>query len=760
MQRSKLRRALVLGFVGCCAFLLFAHSSSEARPQAQAPAQQLTVERIYGAPSLGGEIIRDTEWSPDGKSLAYLGRDADNGEQEIIAVDAASGRKRVLVEGQQLRQVLLPPASRGQQTGLGRITPPQFLWAPNSQALLFISAEQLFWYDLQTKTSHKLLATSVGAPENAADEIDDAKISPDGKSVSFLRGHDVWIVNVATSRQQQITHGGTTDVRNGELDWVYPEELDLHTGYWWSPDSAHIAFLQLDERPVGKYPLLSAEGEVTEQRYPVAGSPNPIARVGVATISASGANVDPKWMDTGADNTVLLARVTWLRDSSRVSIQRFNRLQNHLDLLFADAASGKSQTILTEQDSSWINVTDDLYFLADGKHFLWTSERPDIREPYLYDLTGKQMLKLTRGGLTVDHIVGVDDTSGQVYFTGTTKNAIERQLYRFTLSERALVSPPFPETLTHSPGTHEIDLAPGAGHFVDTYSRALQPPSQTLYKSDGATVSVLAANKVEELDSYHLSPVQFLRVPGADGVQLDAEVIEPPNFDTSKKYPVLVDVYGGPGVQNVVDAWKGSTFLWDEMMAQQGFIVFSVDNHGASGHGHKFESAIFHHFGQADLADQVAAVTWLSRQPVVDTARIGIWGWSFGGTMTCLAMLRDGDIFKAGFAGAPVTDWRLYDTIYTERYMGTPQEDASGYHDASAINYATGLRGKLLIAQATGDDNVHFANTVELSEKLIEAGKYAEVQIYPGRGHGISDAAARVHIFNRMTQFFVENLAK
>ena len=268
MKRRKLSRWLILSFVGVCAFLLLAHSSSQAQPQAQqAEAQQLTVERIYRAPSLSGEIIRDTEWSPDGKSLAYIGRDDDNGEQEVLAVDTSTGRKRILVDGQQLRQILLPPASRGQQTGLGRITPPRFLWAPNSQALLFISAEQLFWYDLPSKTSHKLLATSVGAPETEADEIDDAKISPDGKWISFLRTHDVWIVNVATNQQQQITHGGTEDVRNGELDWVYPEELDLHTAYWWSPDSSRIAFLQLDERPVEKYPLedfLSAQGGVTE----------------------------------------------------------------------------------------------------------------------------------------------------------------------------------------------------------------------------------------------------------------------------------------------------------------------------------------------------------------------------------------------------------------------------------------------------------------------------------------------------------------
>jgi dipeptidyl-peptidase-4 len=314
--------------------------------------------------------------------------------------------------------------------------------------------------------------------------------------------------------------------------------------------------------------------------------------------------------------------------------------------------------------------------------------------------------------------------------------------------------------LTHEPGTHDVEMAPDYAHFLDNYSTAMHPPKQVLYKADGGAVATLEENKVPELDSYHLQPVEFLRVPGAGGAELDAEIIKPAGFDASRKYPVLVYVYGGPGVQSVRDAWQGSTLLWNEMMAQKGFVIFSVDNRGGTGHGHGFETPIYHHLGQTELADQLAAVAWLTRQPYVDRARIGIWGWSYGGTMACLAMLKAGDVFKAGFAGAPVTDWRLYDTIYTERYMGTPQENAAGYRDSSPITYATGLRGKLLIAHATGDDNVHFANTVELSEKLVQAQKVAEIQIYAGRGHGISDAPARIHIFDRMTDFFVENLGK
>jgi dipeptidyl-peptidase-4 len=270
----------------------------------------------------------------------------------------------------------------------------------------------------------------------------------------------------------------------------------------------------------------------------------------------------------------------------------------------------------------------------------------------------------------------------------------------------------------------------------------------------------LQENKVPELDRYHLQPVEFFTVPGADGTPLDAEIIKPPNFDASRRYPVIVYIYGGPQSQVVLEEWQGSTLLWNEMMAQKGFVIFGLDNRGTAGRGHNFETAIARHFGQAELADLLSGVQWLKQQSYVDSNRLGIWGWSYGGYMTCMAMLRAGDVFKAGFAGAPVTDWRQYDTIYTERYMGTPQENPAGYRESSPVSYAAGLRGKLLIAHATGDDNVHFANTVELAEKFVQAQKYAEYQIYAGRGHGITDAPGRIHIFNRVTQFFEENLAK
>jgi dipeptidyl-peptidase-4 len=743
------RRWRIRALLSLCALVAAFGSAARAQsPQAAAPARALTVERIYGAPSLSGQVLSGTQWSPDGKWLSYLAGD------EIWVIDASNGQRRVLVDADHLRNVLLPPASRGQQTGLGRITPPRYLWAPDGKAILLISAEQLFWYDLGNQSAKTLLPKPAASGEDST--IDDAKISPDGRWVSFVRAHDVWAVPVSGGAAVALTHGGTEERRNGELDWVYPEELDLHTAYWWSPDASQVAFLELDESHVEKYPLAdleSPQGGLTEERYPRAGSPNPVARVGVVPLGSGGAPSSVTWMDTGTSDAALLARVDWLPDSRRLAIERLDRTQKQLDLLIADAANGKSHVAFAEKDPYWINLSDDLYFFADGKRFLWSSERSGFRHLYLYDVEGQQRAQLTRGDWEVESVEGVDERAGQIYFMSSEKSAIEQHLYRVALSGGE------PVALTHDHGTHEVSVAPDFAHFFDTYSNATTPPRQDLAKTDGTLVATITANKVAELDGYHLQPGEMFTVPGADGTPLDAELIKPADFDPSRKYPVIVHLYGGPGSHEVADQWQGTMYLWHELMAQKGFVIFVLDNRGTSGRGHKFETAIYHHFGEAELADQLAGVAWLKKQAYVDPARIGIWGWSYGGYMTCMAMLRAGDVFKAGFAGAPVTDWLQYDTIYTERYMGTPQENPDGYRDSSPVTYAAGLKGKLLIIHATGDDNVHFSNTVELAEKFVDAQKYAEYQIYAGRGHGISDAPARIHIFNRVTQFFIENLA-
>jgi dipeptidyl-peptidase-4 len=708
--------------------------------QAAAP-RKLTLDRIFSEPSLSGTLMEEVDWSPDGKTVSYLR--PSNGSDELWLLDLATGRKRILLDGKAFRALVPAEFPPTQRTGFGRVHPRHYLWSPDGRALLFISPTTLAWYDLRTGAHRWLVTGKV--------PLVDPKISPDGRWASFAREDNLWVVSVASSRETALTKSGSEALRDGQLDWVYPEELELYTAYWWSPDSSRLAYLQMDEHPVTRYPLvnlLSPTGEIQWTRYPTAGSPNPIVHLGVVSVRGG----RTRWMDTGRDTDVYLARVAWLPDSKELAIERLNRAQTRLDLLLADAHTGRSHTVLTDTDKYWINLSDDLYLFSDSKRFLWSSERSGFRHLYLYDVSGRLIRQLTSGDWEVSKLAGVDEKRGLVYFVATKRSVLERQLYRVVLDGSALAR------ITKEPGTHKTTMAPAASAFLDEYSAAMTPPRQEIFRANGARVATIHANPVPELAEYHLSPVEFLTVPAADGTLLEAMMIKPPDFNPAGKYPVLINVYGGPTAQVVRDLWGSRGFLWHEMMAEHGYIIFSLDNRGSAGRGHAFEAPLYHHFASVELADQLAGVRYLRSLPYVDPARIGIWGWSYGGHMALQAMLRAPDVFKTGVAVAPVTDWRMYDTIYTERYMGTPRENPEGYRDSSPITYASQLRGKLLIAHGTGDDNVHFANTAELIEKFIQAGRYPEVMIFPGRGHPISDTPAQLELFRRMTEFLLRNL--
>jgi len=706
----------------------------------------LTVKRIYGQPSLGGRLNRGVQWSPDGKLVSFFeakgqGPDA---KSELWTLDPASGNRQLLASSEKLETVLpAEKTSQIQATGLGRRTASEYQWAPDRAGILFVGTKALGWLDLKTQATRTLL--------QGREAIADVKFSPDGRFISFVRSHNLFLLSLADGKERALTTGGTEEIRKGEPDWVYPEELSLKTAYWWSPDSSKIAFLEMDERKVAKYPLLdfaSYDGDVEEERYPVAGGNNPVVHVYTVSVGAG----TPRRMDTGAETNQYLPRVDWLRDSKRIAIQRLNRPQTQLELLFADAATGKSEVVLTEKDQYWINIADDLYFLKDGKRFLWSSERSGYRHLYLYGMDGKEIAQLTKGEWEVTELESVDEAKGTIYFKATEKTATERHLYRVGLDGEGFAR------ITKQDGVHTVQFSPDAGAFVDTYSNAMTPPQQWVSRADGSSMVMVNENKVAELADYHLSPMEFIKVKTHDGMDLNAWMIKPANFDPGKRYPALVYTYGGPHAQIVMNQWGGATFLWHQMMAQKGFVIFALDNRGSAGRGHLFEEPIHFRFGAQEMSDQRDGAVWLKGQPWVDGTRIGIWGWSYGGHMTLHAMFEDPEDFKAGFAGGPVTDWHYYDTIYTERYIGLLPENEESYRSSSPIEKAEHLRGKLLIAHGTDDDNVHFANTLSLLDKLIEHGKDVEVLPFPGRGHGVSDPPARIFLMNRVTQFFLENL--
>jgi dipeptidyl-peptidase 4 len=725
--------------------LLLAHAPAIMAQQA-AHAGELTVDRIYGQPSLSGRLTRGVWWTPDGRKISFIDVKGQGKEAmaELWEMDAATGERSLLVSAEKLESILPAPAGKqSQATGAGRHAPPQYQWAPGGEALLFEGANSLGWFELKSQTA-KVLVTG-------KDEISDMKISPNGQYVSFVRGHNLWLVSTADGKERAFTTGGTEEIRKGELDWVYPEELELFTAYWWAPDSNSIAYLEMNESKVTEFPLVNFEsytGESEQQRYPVAGGNNPVVRVLVGSVNGG----EPRVMDIGAETDIYIPRVNWLPDAKRIAIQRLNRAQNELNLLIADAGSGKTSVLLSEKDPAWINVSDDLQFLKDGKRFLWTSERFGYRHIYLYGMDGKEHVQLTKGDWEVSRIAGVDEAKGVVYFTAKEKSPIESHLYRVALDGKGF------SRITKDEGTHSVQVSPDAQYYVDTYSNSSTPQRQELYRTDGAKTATLNENNVAELAQFHLSPLEFLTVAAKDGMALNCYLIKPPQFDPTKKYPVIVFTYGGPHAQVVMNAWQGPTLLWHEMMAQKGYVIFALDNRGSAGRGHVFEAPIHYRFGIDALSDQGDGVAWLKKQPWVDGKRIGIWGWSFGGFMATLAMLEAPDDFKVGFAGGPVTDWHFYDSIYTERYMGLPKEHEQDYVNCSPVKYAAGLKGRLLIAHGTGDDNVHYSNTLTLIDDLIREGKYVEVIAAPGRGHGVSDPPARKIVWDRVTQFFLNNL--
>src|SRR3984893_3535606 len=589
MRRSVGTGVFVRALLLVCALpsLLCYGQQPVATVPAAAPAsyKPLTVDRIYSEPSLSGRLTRGIAWTPDSKQLSFFESNATGkaGKTELWGVDVASGQRRVLLSAEKLESVLPADSERTTQaTGLGRHAPAEYQWAPGGGALLFQGPTSLAWFDLKAQSSRTL----VSGKEN----ISEPKISPDGKYVSFVRNHNLWLVTVADGKDRAFTEGGTEEVRKGELDWVYPEELEITTAYWWAPDSSAIAYFEMDERKVAKYPLVdfsSPEGDAEEERYPPAGGSNPIVRVFVAPVAGGEAHA----MDTGENTDIYIARLNWLTDSKHVAIQRLNRQQTVLDLLIADVASGQTRAALNETDQYWINVSNDLHFLKDGKRFLWSSERSGYRHLYLYDLEGKQLAQLTKGEWEVSAVDALDEAKGLVYFTTTEKSPLERHLYRLALDGTGFTR------VTKDEGTHAAVLAPNATAFYDTYSNAATPPRQDLYRADGARLATINENKIAELADYHLSPMEFLTVKSRDGVQLNASIIQHPDFHPQTKYPVLVYTYGGPHAQVVRNGWGGANFLWHQLMAQKGYIIFSLDNRGSGGRGHPFETPLHFRMG-------------------------------------------------------------------------------------------------------------------------------------------------------------------
>lgn len=729
------------------------------------PPQGLTLDAITGDAPLSGPTLLKPQIAPDGSRVTFLrGKDSDRNRLDLWAFDVATGATALLVDSADVlpgEEVLSDEekARRERQRTAALSGIVDYQWSPDGKTLLFPLGGELYLYDLSKsgRTAVRKLTTGAGFAT-------DPKVSPKGGFVSFIRGRNLWVIEVATGDEIQLTTDGSEVIGNGVAEFVADEEMGRHTGYWWAPDDSAIAFARIDESavPVQKrYEVYPDRTEVVEQRYPAAGDTNVAIRL--ATIAPK-RGATPQWVDLGNNADIYLARVDW-RDPQRLTFQRQSRDQRRLELIEVALASGKQRTLIVETAKTWVPLHDALRFLEDGR-FLWSSERSGFEHLYLASEDGRQLKPLTRGDWPVDALLAVDEAKGLVYFSaGRTADgqadARQSQLHVVPLAGGRI------RTLSTERGMHAASFAKNASVYVDSWSNAGTPPQIALHRADGTFVANLIDNDPAKPDHPYAKylaahrPVEFGTLTAADGkTPLHYSVIKPPGFDPARRYPVLVYVYGGPAAQTVTDSWPGrGDHFFNQYMAQQGYVVFSLDNRGTPRRGAAFGGALYAKQGTVEVADQQAGVAWLRAQPWVDGERIGVHGWSNGGYMTLMLLAKAADDYTCGVAGAPVTDWALYDTHYTERYMDLPAANVDGYREASVFTHIDGIRpDALLLLHGMADDNVLFGNSTKLMSLLQKRAVPFELMTYPGAKHGLRGRDA-LHRY-RLTQTYLDRCLK
>ncbi|HXZ39798.1 MAG TPA: DPP IV N-terminal domain-containing protein [Terriglobales bacterium] len=731
----------------CCLLISCAFSQSSRKP--------LTIEAIFAEGGITGRAPETIKWSPDNTKFSFIQRD-DSGEHgQLWYVDATSGEKKLLVS--EARLAALAPAvdkikDEREKERITRYHVAAYEWAPDSKHLLFDSQGQLWLYTIENSTAVQI--TSATEPSS------DPKFSPDGTKLAYLRQHNLYVREVTGGQEKQITKPtGDKDkdenLLNGEVDWVYAEELEVRSNYFWAPNGKELVYLQMDETKVPTYPIvnwLPTHPNVEMEKYPKAGDPNPGVRLGV--VSAEGGKT--KWISLTEDTDIYIPRFGWVRDGL-LWAEVLNRAQDKLDLYFADAHSGRSRKVLTETAADgWVNVNNDFRILKSGDRFLWSSWQDGNTQLYLYSFDEANPLaadarlerQLTKGDFEVLSVEGLDENSGTVYFTCDKDDPRQRQLYSVKLDGSGF------QRVSQQDGTHESTFADDSKHYVDEYSALLTPPSMSICTVGGACSKVWDSRSV---DDFSLIAPKFLEFKADDGTRLYGELLMPPDANADE-IPLIVNIYGGPAAQTVRDHWMGATGLFHELLARSGFAIFTVDNRGTPGRDRKFQTAIRHEYGEIELKDQLTALNQLFAQyPQLDRSHIGIWGWSNGGSMTLYALTHSG-AFQAGVSVAPVTDWRDYDSIYTERYQGLPKDNGKGYQDLHLSSIAGKLHGSLLLVHGTSDDNVHFQNSVQMVEALIKAGKQFRFMVYPNKTHGIGGPDDRDHLFHMIEDHFEQEL--
>jgi dipeptidyl-peptidase-4 len=754
LHRSRFVKKLLFAFTINLVLLSAGHA------QTAAP-QQLTIEQIFAEGGVIGRAPETIQWSPDGTKVSFVQRDDAGEHGELWYLDAVTGEKKVLASETKLSQ-LAPPSKIKDEREKARVTRSHvaaYTWSPDSKHLLFNSQGQLWYYSLDTGTAVQLTSSP--------DPSEDPKFSPDGKRLAYVRKHNLYVHPVSgeegeyalTRDEKQKDKDRDKDkednLLNGEVDWVYAEELDVRSNFFWSPEGRDLIFLQMDETRVPAYPItdwLPTHPHVEQEKYPKAGDPNPTVRVGV--VGSNGGKV--RWIKLTDDDDTYVPRFGWIRENWAWA-EVLNRKQDVLDLYFIDAKSGKSRKVLTESaPDAWVNVNDDFRILKSGDRFLWTSWRDGHTHIYLYSFNANDPLaaeaklerQLESGDYEVLAISGVDDASGTVFFTANKGDPRQEKLFSVKLDGSGM------QSLSSEEGNYAANFADDGKHFVETHSATLTPPRIAVCAPGGACQKLWEGRSIAD---YNPIAPKMMEFKAEDGTVLYGSLILPRHADASQKIPLIVYIYGGPAGQIVQDAWGGTNALFHQILANEGFAIFAVDNRGTPNRGKKFSVATRLQSGPVELKDQLTALDQLYAQfPQLDRTRTGIWGWSNGGSMTLYALTHS-DRFKAGISVAPVTNWRNYDSIYTERYMGLPKDNASAYDD-SIVSAASSLHGSLLLVHGSSDDNVHFQNTIQMTDALIKAQKQFRLMVYPDKTHGIAGSSTRTQLFHMMEDFWNQEL--
>ncbi|AZQ64483.1 S9 family peptidase [Flammeovirga pectinis] len=706
-----------------------------------AQTKEISLENIWAEYKFYPKSVNAVRWMKAGQFYTKLN------SNKIIKNDVTTGKEvETILDG----STLSPQVSIGDYV----------FSADEKQVLLMTEKESIYRrsfkaeyyvYDFISKKLSKL-------SENGKQSY--ATFSPDGKKVAFARENNMFVVDLSSMEETQLTTDGKFNhIINGSADWVYEEEFSMAKAFFWAPDSKKIAYQTFNETEVPEYNM-QIWGNLYPQdykfKYPKAGEKNSVVSVSIIDLENNNTH---KSVDIGNETDIYIPRVQWTADAAVLSIIRMNRLQNKLEILHANATSGESKVVLSEQNKTYVDMDycDDLTYLKDGKHFIYTSEVSGYKHIYLYTVEGKMVRQITNGEWEVSELVGINEASKKavIYYISNEVASLDRDFYAIDIYGKKKTR------LSTKNGQTHVNMSNDFSYYISKHSSSEEVATTSLYKTKkNQLIKVLEDNAAfkELIAEYGFVGKEHFTFTTEDDIELYGYMLKPANFDAAKKYPVLMFQYSGPGSNQVANSWGGGNFAWHQMLTQKGYIVCVVDGRGTGSRGKEFKHSTYAQLGKLEALDQIQTAKWLGKQNYVDAGRIGIWGWSFGGYMTSLCMFTGADYFKMGIAVAPVTTWRYYDSIYTERYLKTPQDNPTGYDDNSPIHHTDKLKGKFLLIHGTGDDNVHVQNAIDLSNALIKSGKQFNEFFYPNRNHGIYGGNTRLHLYVQMTNFVMDNL--